>query len=176
MKWSDLLKFLKVSIMQSFNTKQESIKKIQLDTEGWMERWRRWLILEPDLNILGFHSQTVSGLYLPLVKGFRESFSSHPLDHFAAVMWTHSLCHLFPWGVGEYFVMKGGSILLLMKQKTKSSLQLFITGHSEPFIIVSRWEAGVLCLIHVAASLWNYLLWYFLMPANNSNSCKHQTL
>lgn len=56
---------------------------------------------------------------------------------------------------GRLLCHQPGSILLLMKQKMKSSLQLFITGRREPFIIVSRWEAGAPCLIHVAASLWN---------------------
>lgn len=151
MKKSSLLKYLEVSTMQSVSTHHKSIKEVQLEAEyGWVEGWGGGLILSgPGLN-----SQNIAS-----VEGFYGKFSSiRPLrcSRVDSQSWSavplrccRVLCH------------ERGSILLLMKQKMKSSLQLFITGHREPFIIVSRWDGGAPCLIHAAASLWNYLPWCF---------------
>lgn len=118
-----------------------------------------------------FNYQTMSRLILEFSKEPGKAFLTMQSP---MVLWAHSHgCLMCCWG----FSCGTGSILILMKQKMKSSLQLFITGLSEPFIIVSRWEARAPCLIHVAASLWNYLWWCLLMPAYNTDSCswKNQT-
>lgn len=144
-------KFLQViCIMQSFYAEHEFIKETQLETEVWLNG--RLRVNSGSWVFLVMYSST-------LLYSCGQSWAP------VCLRCCRVLCH------------ERRSILLLMMQKMKSSLQLFITDHSKPFIIISRWEARAPCLIHVATSLWNYLWCYFLMPANN-HSCKwkHQTL
>lgn len=92
---------------------------------------------------------------LPLCHGCVDSQPCTPVS----LRWCRVLCH------------QRESILLLMKQKMKRSLQLLITDCREPFIIVSRRDAGTPSLIS-AAWLWHYtvfhgiyhgILWYIML-------------
>lgn len=135
MEQSDLLIFLEVGIMQGFNTHRESFTQTLFETDARSNgKVKRRLILEPDLD--GFKLQALSVFYR--ARGFRESFSSQPVDHFVFVCVDSESWSPVPLRCCRVLCQEGGSILLLMKQKMKSSLRLFITGHSEPFIIVSR--------------------------------------
>lgn len=77
---------------------------------------------------------------LPLCHGCVDLQPRTPVS----LRWCRVLCH------------QRESILLLMKQKMKRSLQLLITDCREPFIIVSRRNAGTPCLIS-SAWLWHYI-------------------
>lgn len=76
----------------------------------------------------------------PLCHGCVDSQPHTPVS----LRWCRVLCH------------QRESILLLMKQKMKRSLQLLITDCREPFVIVSRQNTGTLCLI-TSAWLWHYI-------------------